>query len=353
MFGGQIQGVRVRTGARLHFGLLAVGDIPGRKYGGLGMMIDQPGYDLVCRRRADDSVDPVPDQAARNSQSSTAPATADEIVAPPALHERLRHILQTYRANTPTEFCPPPVSLTITQEIPQHVGLGAGTQLALAVAQSLAVLLHDPVQHDVRLLAQRVGRGQRSAIGLHGFQQGGLLIEGGKCHPDDISPLLVRTPFPESWRLLLIRPTHDHGLSGCAEVEGFRRLAPMPRELTAALCRLILLDFLPALVETDFATASAALYDFGHLVGQYFLPVQGGVFAHAGIAQLAEKLRAEGITGLAQSSWGPTLCVLCESATAAEGLQNFVHHHTPAAPFLAQITHARNTGAHFDILSNL
>jgi predicted sugar kinase len=35
--------VAVQTGARLHFGLLTQGQEAGRRYGGLGLMIDQPG----------------------------------------------------------------------------------------------------------------------------------------------------------------------------------------------------------------------------------------------------------------------------------------------------------------------
>lgn len=35
--------VTVRTGARLHFGPLAIHNGPGRSFGGVGLMVDRPG----------------------------------------------------------------------------------------------------------------------------------------------------------------------------------------------------------------------------------------------------------------------------------------------------------------------
>ncbi|HVJ81679.1 MAG TPA: hypothetical protein VNC50_11460, partial [Planctomycetia bacterium] len=47
--------IRVRTGARLHFGMFACASPPseggsaGRQFGGAGLMIDAPAFDLVVR----------------------------------------------------------------------------------------------------------------------------------------------------------------------------------------------------------------------------------------------------------------------------------------------------------------
>src|SRR5580765_7782762 len=63
-------------------------------------------------------------------------------------------------------------------------------------------------------LARRAGRGRRSAIGLHGFHEGGLLVEAGKRAPEEISPLVARVDFPDEWRFVLVRPRRATGVSG-------------------------------------------------------------------------------------------------------------------------------------------
>ncbi len=42
-----IPGIRIRTPSRLHFGLLGWGPQAGRQFGGVGLMIDSPGIDLL------------------------------------------------------------------------------------------------------------------------------------------------------------------------------------------------------------------------------------------------------------------------------------------------------------------
>lgn len=47
---------------------------------------------------------------------------------------------------------------------------------------------------------------------------------------------------------------------------------------------------------------------------------QGGPFASPRIGELVKTLRAAGVRGVGQSSWGPTVFALCESDAAARGL---------------------------------
>ncbi|ODR97035.1 hypothetical protein AUC69_13000 [Methyloceanibacter superfactus] len=41
-------------------------------------------------------------------------------------------------------------------------------------------------------------------------------------------------------------------------------------------------------------------------MGAYFASLQGGIFTSPRVAAVLEGLRADGVTGLGQSSWGPT-----------------------------------------------
>ena len=195
-------------------------------------------------------------------------------------------------------------------------------------------------------LARRVGRGARSALGIHGFEHGGLLVEGGKRHSDEISPLVARLDVPPDWRLLLVTPSDRRGLSGDAERAAFARLTPMPRTLTEALCRIVLMELLPAVASADFAAAAAALREFGQLNGSHFAPVQGGVFADPQIAGFAKWLTNQGCVGVGQSSWGPTLWVLCHDELDAIRYRDLIALHPSVRACTIHLTAAQNSGIH-------
>src|SRR5207248_2034095 len=100
------------------------------------------------------------------------------------------------------------------------------------------------------------------------------------------------------------------GLHGLAEGQAFERLSrqAVASARTDALCRLVLLSLLPALAERDVAAFGEALYEFNRLVGEAFVPVQGGVYAGPRVEALVSFLRGQGVRGVTQSSWGPAVC---------------------------------------------
>jgi beta-RFAP synthase len=285
----------VTTGARLHFGLFAHGQKGRRQFGGVGAMIDRPGF--VIRAR---------------------PAPVDEWQCG-LWQARVAELLSWLRASSRPEAVPAPLRLEIVQSPPAHAGLGSGTQLGMALAKICSIVAGE---RDVpaALLARRAGRGRRSAVGLYGFQYGGLVVEAGKQSPDEISPLVARVELPGGWRFVLVRPRGAMGISGSDEVAGFARLPPMSEAVTDRLCRITLTELLPAAAERDFQGAGAAIGELGRLVGEYFAAVQGGVFADEQMRRLAAKLTARGLRGLGQTSWGPTLFILSPDAASAQGL---------------------------------
>lgn len=245
------------------------------------------------------------------------PASTDELHCG-SWQKRVAELLWRLRAAGRSGAVPGPLRLEIAQSPPAHAGLGSGTQLGMAVAKICSMMQGD-VETPAAELARRAGRGLRSAVGLYGFQYGGLVVEAGKQAPDEISPLVARIDFPVEWRFLLVRPRESMGLSGTEESGGFACLAPMAEALTDRLCRLALAEILPAAIEHRFDEASTAIGQFGRLVGEYFAPVQGGIFADDRMRRLAEKLPSD-VRGVGQTSWGPTLFVLCPGAEAARGL---------------------------------
>jgi beta-RFAP synthase len=290
-----MKSVVVTTGARLHFGLLAHGQAGCREFGGVGVMIDRPGF--VIRA----TVGPV------------------DKLACGAWHDRVESLLDALRSDGASSFFTGPLEFQIVQSPPAHAGLGSGTQLGMTLAKVLSVLAGES---DISAadLARRARRGLRSALGLHGFEQGGLLVEAGQREPGEISPLVARVDFPAEWRFVLASPMGATGLSGADEMNGFARLAAMPQTVTDRLCQIALMEILPAAIDHDFAQASESIGQFGRLVGEYFAPVQGGVFADERMRRLAKVLEARGIRGFGQSSWGPTLFVLCPDSDFASRL---------------------------------
>jgi beta-ribofuranosylaminobenzene 5'-phosphate synthase len=180
------------------------------------------------------------------------------------------------------------------------------------------VVLHGRID-GAPALAQAVGRAARSAVGMWTFALGGLVVEGGvRGGEDRPAPLLVRYAMPDEWRIVLVVPNAEPGLSGAAEVQAFGRLVPSP-ERSAAIAQLVLTSLLPALVERDLAEFGAALTRVQQLVGDAFTPVQGGRF-HPRAGALVEALLRGGAAGAGQSSWGPAVYGVVEGEDAGRRL---------------------------------
>jgi beta-ribofuranosylaminobenzene 5'-phosphate synthase len=274
--------MRIRTPSRLHFGLLGWGPRAGRQFGGVGLMIDSPGLELVVEPASSWLVD-----------GPRAPRV-EQLVA------RLRVTVRELGITLP------PAHIRVENIPPAHIGLGVGTQLCLAVASAL-LRIAGKTDASVEELARWTGRGHRSGIGLHGFEHGGFIIDGGRRNEADIPPLLAHVPFPDAWSILIVRPPGESGLHGPDEHRAFANLPPFPRDVTDSLCRLVLLEILPAVIEHDLAAFGAALGELQAQVGASFAPAQGGIYSTARASQIVNTLRGLGFVGVGQSSWGPTL----------------------------------------------
>src|SRR5262249_6171933 len=160
---------------RLHFGLFHLPSheaeswpnrhgepsIPPRRFGGVGLMIDAPGIELTV--------------------SPSATWQADGPRAERALAFARRFAEATPEVNRPCH-------VTIARGAPEHVGLGTGTQLGLAVANAITWTAGLKFL-DNEVLAKRIGRGERSGLGVSGFAHGGFLVEAGQRKPGTIGPL--------------------------------------------------------------------------------------------------------------------------------------------------------------------
>ena len=79
-------------------------------------------------------------------------------------------------------------------------------------------------------------------------------------------------------------------------------------------------EMAPAAATGDCTRFGEAVYRYGRLAGSCFAAVQGGPFANPAIERLVETIRGEGVAGVGQSSWGPTVFAITPNQPAAERL---------------------------------
>ena len=280
----------VEAPARLHLGFLDLNGSLGRRFGSLGLTLEGLSTRVSVARAPQTVVRGIPE-------------------------ERPLAWLQALRRECGVDGG---IELHVEQTIPQHAGLGSGTQLALAVGTAVSQL--HGLDLAPRRVAQILGRGARSGIGIGAFERGGFIVDGGRTRGGTPPPVVSRLDFPEDWRVLLILDHGLRGLHGASEAEAFRNLPPFPERSSERLCRLLLMQGLPALAEGDIAGFGAAVRDLQHTIGDYFAPAQGGRYTSPRVARTLNWLEAQGISCAGQSSWGPTGFAIVESEEHARSL---------------------------------
>ncbi len=315
--------VRVVAPARLHLGFLDLNGGLGRRFGSIGLGIDQPRTDLILSRS--------PTPSASGPDSERALAALGRFSSALSLDT-------SYRVD-------------IQSAIPPHSGLGSGTQLALAVGSALAAL--EGFDHSPHALGDLVDRGARSAIGMASFTDGGFIVDGGRGPEAKPPPILMRTPFPEAWRILLILDGRTAGVHGDAETQAFAALPPLPETAAGHVCRLVLMQLVPGLIESDIAVFGAAVGEIQSIVGSHFAAAQGGShWTSAAVGRIAEALKHTGAHGIGQSSWGPTGFAFAPSQEIADHLYESVIEDARAEGLQILIGRGRNRGASVEPITN-
>ncbi|MGD9171913.1 MAG: GHMP kinase [Candidatus Thiodiazotropha sp.] len=313
--------VDVNAPARLHLGFLDLHGGLGRRFGSIGLTIDT----LATRLHAE---------------------KCDEITARGPGAERALRYARAYLAAKGIQGG---VDINLMQAIPDHVGLGSGTQMALAVGTAIERLYKG--EDDSVAIAKTLNRGARSGIGIGAFEQGGFILDCGRSEDKEVPPVAVRLPFPETWRVLLLLDTREQGLHGTQEVTAFSELPEFPEMAAAHLCRLVMMQVLPGVLEGQLAPLTKAIGEIQQVVGDHFAPAQGGRFTSPVISAALEWAFEKGYPGVGQSSWGPTGFILLEDEVQAQQLeQDLKRHFGKFSSFRCQLVAARNQGAEVNLL---
>lgn len=279
--------ISVSAPARLHMGFIDLSGALGRHFGSIGVALNEIQTRLAL-----------------------APSES-RMVTGPSSERAERCLTQLCNAMGVSDR----VRIHIESAIPEHVGLGSGTQMALAIGSALNA--HYQLGLTVRDIASVMERGLRSGIGIGVFEYGGLVVDGGRGETTLVPPVLSHLPVPADWRFILVFDSRGQGLHGEQEVAAFEALPPFPRQAAEHLCYLVMMQGLPAVAESNLERFGAVVSAIQNAVGSHFAPVQGGVYASREVAQAMGWLALQGAVAVGQTSWGPT--GFCAVADACKG----------------------------------
>jgi len=293
--------ISVIAPARLHMGFIDLSGSLGRHFGSIGVALNEISTRLSVSKASHLQVN--------------GPSSARAIKCTKVLSEVLNVSDQ--------------IQIDIETAIPEHVGLGSGTQMSLAIGSALNS--YYDLGLTIRDIAQLTDRGMRSGIGIGVFEQGGLVVDGGRGEETITPPVISHMDIPESWRFILVLDQRGQGLHGEQEIEAFKELPVFPHQEAARLCYLLLMQGLPAVAEQNISLFGDVITQLQHSVGEHFSSVQGGVFTSPEVAESMDWLQQQGAVAIGQTSWGPTGFCAVDNAQKADDLvsqmqQRFAHY---------------------------
>jgi len=327
--------VRVSAPARLHLGFLDLNGEAGRKFGSIGLAISS--HQTIIEAEPADTL-------IIQTQNDVSPST----------YKKIERIIEKFYTSLGQSVPKNKqgVKLSLIELVPEHAGLGSGTQLAITIG-TLLCRLHN-ISANTHDIAYQLGRGSRSGIGIATFDHGGFIIDGGLSSSSQIPPLLAHYDFPPSWRIIMIMDKSSQGVHGSEEISAFTDLAPFPESHSHAICHLTLMKLLPALVEKQIAPFGQAITKIQTLIGDHFSPAQGGRYTSTSVAKLLHHAQQLGHSGIAQSSWGPTGCVFVSDDNSAsellDNLSQYIEQESLSSISLL-IANANSNGAKIEITS--
>jgi beta-RFAP synthase len=312
----QFEKVTVLAPARLHMGFIDLSGSLGREFGSIGIGLNEIFTSLSLS----------------DADSISVTGSVAEISSDRALQctQRLCRALNV----------PDTLAIDLHAVIPEHIGLGSGTQMALAIGMGLNHFYG--LGLSVREIATLTERGARSGIGIAVFEKGGLVLDGGRGPQTRTPPLLARMVVPESWRFILVFDQRGQGLHGEQELNAFKQLPVFPRSEAERLSYLLLMQALPAVAEGDLQQFGDVITQLQIAVGEHFAPVQGGVFTSVEVAAAVAFLQQQGAVACGQTSWGPTGFCAVEGPEYAESLVLQLQDKFAASQLSFRVVSARN-----------
>lgn len=312
--------LRIKTPSRIHMTLIDLNGEIGRVDGGIGITLEEPYIEIIAEK------------------SDTITVSGD-----PDLQERMQKACEV--------ICPGKgIDIKIKKSYWNHIGLGSGTQAALAAGMAVSKLYGLNV--SAREVAMKVGRGGTSGIGIGSFEKGGFLLDGGHKMsaknaflPSSFAkgvppaPILLDYTFPD-WDIVLAIPPLK-GAHDLYEKDIFAKECPIPLHEVEELSHVIMMQMLPSILENDLETFGRAVNTIQEVgFKRRELNLQPGA------RKLINVMRDAGAPGAGMSSFGPTVYAITDKPGP---VISAVEHDCPDCAVIR--TKARNTGAEIEWLS--
>ena len=321
--------VKVTTSGRLHLGFMDLNGDLGRLYGSIGVTLKAPETKLTIEDHENLNIIETNDR----------------------LRKKILSFIKAFAAHFKVN---PKVKIEITRHIPEHKGLGSGSQLGLALTTALSRICS--IDENIYDLVGIADRGLRSGIGITAFEKGGFIIDSGKKRKNtgfidpDPPKAVVRYNFPSSWHFVLVIPEKKVGLSGEQEKVAMDYISPS-RKISEEICRLVMMLLLPSLVDEDIEKFGKAITEIDIRTGTFFKPVQGGIYSEKSSYGIIKQMIESGATGAGQSSWGPAVYGLVHENDApllSEQMKDFMEIKKIKGDLI--LTKARNRGSKIEII---
>lgn len=313
--------IKIRSPSRLHLSLIDMNAEIGRVDGGVGITLDSPNITLTAEKH--DGI-----EITGGSDLSDRAYAAVEALLPEGEG----------------------IKVHVEEDMPPHVGLGSGTQIALSAAAAVNELYG--LGMSVKELAIRVGRGGTSGIGVASFENGGFLVDCGHKFSDkgsfspssasraDPAPIIFRHDFPD-WDIILALP-ESKGAHDAQEVDIFKKECPIPLQEVQEVCHVVLMQMMPAVMEGDIENFGMAL---NHLQTVGFKKREIARQSPE-VRDLIEFMQDLGVAGAGMSSFGPVVFGVVDHRCIGEQIRK------EAQMFLDEtvggkvvLTRANNSGA--------
>ena len=235
-----------RVYPRVHIGLIDLGDVTGRRYGGAGFAIDGLPTTAVARFG----------KSARLCESSTFQGKdfADIDLVCRRVSDSLGRGFE----------------VSVECGAPTHVGLGSKTSAMLAVVMACNVLVGSRLSRWE--IVRVTGRGGASGIGVNVPFVGGFVVDAGRAATpgrpflpssgfvcvEQPPPVVVETRFPESWRIHLFLPP-GFRITGSNELAFFEKNTPVGREEVLEVLGCVYHGVVPAMINKDLTLLSHSI----------------------------------------------------------------------------------------------
>lgn len=206
----------IRSFPRIHLGLIDLGNVTLRKYGGAGFTLTGPTIETEATSDDVKCVigDDILDSRARDDIHSAL--------------DRLRVVFPNTNAKIKIKNIPP-----------QHIGLGTKTSVILNVLVSATMAAG--ITPETKTIQNISERGGTSGIGINSFFTGGFVIDGGhnpRLSPgfapssvnkiSELPPVICQANIPTDWEFHLLIPRGEKR-SGINEAQFFTENTPIPK----------------------------------------------------------------------------------------------------------------------------